>query len=287
MTNVAGQGDSMAARDAAPRRRPVASLVLLALCAVLAFGAFVALGTWQVQRLHWKLALIERVNQRVHAAPVPAPGPEQWARINAESDEYRHVRVTGTFLFSLTTRVQAVTDLGGGYWLMTPLREEDGNIVLINRGFVPAEAFRKAGSKEGSAVPDSPRTITGLLRMSEPGGGFLRHNDPATRRWYSRDVAAIGAASGLKNLAPWFIDADAGQPTAQPGAADGAANHPVGGLTVIAFHNSHMVYAVTWYALALMVLGAAVRVGLEVRTRPGPGAHADGVDGSGRYEVAE
>ncbi len=38
--------------------------------------------------------------------------------------------------------------------------------------------------------------MTGLLRLSEPKGAFLRSNDPKDDRWYSRDVAAIAAARG-------------------------------------------------------------------------------------------
>jgi surfeit locus 1 family protein len=265
MTRKMGLDSHMEQQRTAPRQRSLATMMLLALCAMGAFGGFVALGTWQVQRLHWKLDLIERVSNRVHAAPVRAPGPERWAEISAASDEYRHVRVTGTFLFPLTTRVQAVTEQGSGFWLLTPLRDGEGNIILINRGFVPAHAFQKAGPVTTSAAPDSPRVIAGLLRITEPGGGFLRRNDPAGERWYSRDVAAIGAARGLNRLAPYFIDADADQPTAQPEGGEGASYHPIGGLTVIAFHNSHVAYALTWYALALMVLGAALRVGLEGR----------------------
>jgi surfeit locus 1 family protein len=297
MNGAAGQGaaaglndaeNCAAPNDAAPRPRTVTTLVVLAICAALAFGVFAALGTWQVHRLQWKLALIDRVNQRVHALPVPTPGPARWPQISAKSDEYRHVRVTGTFLFPLTTRVQAVTDLGSGYWLLTPLRDSDGNIVMVNRGFVPAQSFGKAGPDFSGAAEGSPRTITGLLRISEPGGGFLRHNDAAGKRWYSRDVAAIGAASGLQNLAPYFIDADAGQPTAQSGVGDGAATRPVGGLTAIAFHNSHMVYAVTWYALALMVLGGAVRIGLEERRlRSRRESRANSGKGSSRYGGAD
>jgi surfeit locus 1 family protein len=88
------------------------------------------------------------------------------------------------------------------------------------------------------------------LRISEPGGGFLRHNDPAGNRWYSRDVAAIAASHGLAGAAPYFVDAARGQDPA------GAPDHPTGGLTVISFPNTHLVYALTWYALALMVAGA-------------------------------
>ena len=103
------------------------------------FVLFVALGTWQVQRRAWKLDLIARVEQRVHAPAVPAPGPAQWPEVTAAADEYRHVTATGTFLDTSQTLVQAVTDLGAGYWVLTPLQAADGSIVLVNRGFVAAD----------------------------------------------------------------------------------------------------------------------------------------------------
>src|SRR5579872_6570376 len=112
----------------APRPRSVAVLRMLAVCAGLVFAGFVALGTWQLKRLQWKLDLIERVDQRVHAPAVAAPGPGRWQQINADADEYRRVRLTGTFLYALTARVQAVTELGSGFWLLTPLRSADGNV---------------------------------------------------------------------------------------------------------------------------------------------------------------
>lgn len=259
MTDGSERGRGPVSQEAAPRPRSFTALLALALCAALAIAGFAALGTWQLYRLQWKLALIERVNQRVHAAPVAAPGPDRWPQVNAEADEYRHVRLTGTFLYDLTTRVQASTELGSGYWLLTPLRAADGNLVLVNRGFVPAGAA--AGERQDDAAGRAEvRTVTGLLRMSEPGGAFLRHNDPGAGRWYSRDVKAIAAARGLTDVAPYFVDADAWNDPAAAGP-----DRPVGGLTVIRFHNSHLVYAITWYALALMVAGAAWRVGREER----------------------
>jgi surfeit locus 1 family protein len=91
------------------------------------------------------------------------------------------------------------------------------------------------------------------LRISEPKGAFLRRNDPANSRWYSRDVDAIAHAQGLQRVAPFFIDADAASLNAGV-APDAKPTYPVGGLTVIAFHNSHLVYAITWYGLALMTV---------------------------------
>jgi surfeit locus 1 family protein len=227
--------------------------------AALGVALFVALGTWQVQRRAWKLDLIERVAQRVHAEPVAAPAPEQWPQLRAVDQEYRHVRVSGIYQPAAQTLVQAVTERGAGHWLLTPLRQPDGSAVWINRGFVPT-GWRV---EDAAAVTGAPVTVTGLLRLSEPGGGFLRHNDPAAGRWYSRDLQALSAAHALDRAAPFFIDVEAA-----PGASP---SEPIGGLTVIAFPNNHLVYAITWYTLALMVAAAGVYV-MRVDGRGPPAA---------------
>ncbi len=122
-----------------------------------------------------------------------------------------------------------------------------------------------------------PISVTGLLRMTEPKGGFLRKNDPARDQWYSRDVQAISHALGLAGTAPYFIDAEATPAAtahasaaaeattaeAAPSAASDARSQigePIPGLTVISFHNSHLVYAITWFSLALMVAALGIRM---------------------------
>ncbi|GAA0688853.1 SURF1 family protein [Dyella marensis] len=241
----------LGAADASERgpRGPLA-LSLLALCALAAFAGFLALGTWQVQRLAWKRELIARVEQRVHAPAVAAPTPSEWPAVTAASHEYRHVRLAGVFLYEQQVLVAASTALGSGYWVMTPLRQDDGSLVLVNRGFVPAEACGRDG--RCAPGPAGETTVTGLLRTPETKV-FLRHNDPAHARWYARDVQAIARARGLGAVAPFFVDADA-----DPAQADA---WPRGGLTVTSFPNNHLSYLITWYVLALMVLAAAVYVG--------------------------
>lgn len=234
------------------RPRSAATRMALAAFAVLAFAGFIALGTWQVERRAWKLDLIARVDQRVHAPATDAPARSEWPTVNAAHDEYTHVRLRGTFLHDKEALVQASTKLGPGFWVLTPLRTADGSIVLVNRGFVPPEARQRTART--APEPQGDTTVTGLLRLTEPHGGFLRKNDPAADRWFSRDVQAIAAARGLADAAPYFVDAEAA-PTQQ--TATDTPTWPAGGLTVIAFPNSHLVYALTWYGLALMVLGAA------------------------------
>lgn len=219
----------------------VRRLGFVALCLLLAAG-FAGLGVWQVERRAWKLALIARVDARVHAAPSALPPRAEWTR----DQVYRRVRVSGVFQNDRETLVQAVTELGPGWWVLTPLRT-DAATVLVNRGFVPQDLRDSRTRRKGQ--PAGPVTITGLLRESEPGGGFLRSNDSAGGRWYSRDVAAIARARGLANTSPFFVDADA---TPNPGG------YPVGGLTVIDFPNNHLIYALTWFGLALLSIVGAV-----------------------------
>ena len=238
--------------DGGPRSTAV--LVALAVTAFGIFAGLVALGTWQVERRAWKRDLIARVERRVQAAAVAAPGPDEWPRISASRDEYRRVHLAGTFLHDRETLVQAVTGLGGGYWVLTPLRRADGSVVLVNRGFVPPE--RRDRASRGAAEPKGEATISGLLRMTEPSGAFLRRNDPAAGRWYSRDVQAIALSRRLAGVAPYFVDADADAPAGTHDDPASAAG-PVGGLTVTDFHDNHLAYALTWYALALMVAAAA------------------------------
>ena len=230
------------------RRAALAGLLLV--CAL----GFVALGLWQVERRAWKHALIDAVETRSTAAPVSAPAA------GGEVEAYRRVRVTGRFLHERETLVRAVSDLGSGYWVVTPL--DTGRFtVLVNRGFVPPEqrdpGSRAAGNGAGEV------TVTGLLRITEPGGGFLRSNDPAADNWYSRDVTAIAAARGLTNATPYFIDADAA-PT--PGGG------PRGGLTVLRFSDNHLVYALTWFALALLSLAGIWLVLRKPALAPNKGA---------------
>lgn len=219
-----------------------------AAAALVVAACLAALGIWQVERRAWKHELIAAVDARIQAAPVAAPGPDIWPRIDAKADAYRRVTATGRFRHDRETLVQAVTTRGAGFWVLTPL-ETPGFTLLVNRGFVPKDKRDPAARTEGNAV--GTVTVTGLLRVTEPEGAFLRSNDPGANRWYSRDVAGIAKARGLGRTAPYFVDAD---------AAPNRGGYPVGGLTVVRFPDNHMVYALTWFALCVLSLFFAWRL---------------------------
>ncbi|WP_417810736.1 SURF1 family protein [Thalassospira alkalitolerans] len=237
--------------------------VVVCLIGAVLFSGFCALGIWQVERRAWKLDLIDRIDARVHAAPVLAPTRDDWENVGTTRDEYRHVFVTGIYRNDLESHVYAATDYGAGYWVMTPLLRGDGSVVMINRGFVPTD--RRDPASRNAGMIDGQVTVTGLLRIDEPDGTFMRDNVPAEDRWYSRDVRAMAAKRGLNSddVAPYFIDADGG---------GNPAKLPVGGLTKIRFPNNHLGYALTWFGMAALTL---VGAWLVLRRRKDDGSDAD------------
>lgn len=266
--------------------RPTRAWVRLVwlLIAILAFVGFCALGIWQVERRAWKLDLMERVAQRIHAPAVAPLARSDWNTISASRDEYRRVRLRGTYLHEQSALVQASTVLGTGYWVMTPLRLGDQSFVLVNRGFVPQA--QKNGPWRHRQAPAGEVTLTGLIRLTEPRGGFLRDNDPQENRWFSRDVQQIGQSRGLSPLAPYFVDADGPGASIFPGVSSAAPSNgseqalasapnasgqlhiadehlPVAGLTVVSFSNNHLMYAITWFGLAILVVVAMYYVWRE------------------------
>ncbi len=222
-----------------------------------ALAVLLGLGAWQLSRLAWKNDLVSQVAARIHAAPVALPPSSAWAAMTAERDEYRRVTVSGTFRNTSETYLYHVSGdsrraadrtkvQGQGFFVFTPFVLGDGAVVLINRGFVPNgrqdPATRASGQIEG------PTTLTGLVRFPETRSMLAAPDDAARRQFYTRDIAMMASAAGLdgSQVAPFSIDAD---PLPLPGGL------PQGGETRLDFPNRHFEYALTWFGLALTLIG--------------------------------
>ena len=116
--------------------------------------------------------------------------------------------------------------------------------MLVNRGFVPTELKAQADRRDG--LVEGETTVTGILRASEPRGLFVPEPDPKRGEWFNRDVAGIARARDLGEVAPYLIEAD---------AVPGAKTWPRGGQLRVDLPNNHLQYAVTWYGLALALMG--------------------------------
>ena len=220
-------------------QRPLwVTAVLLAISAIM-IVTFVKLGNWQMRRLSQKLDLIEAVDTRAFGAPVSLP-----EKFDPAQHEYLRVAVSGTVQPDEAVLVKAVTELGPGHWVMMPMTTQQG-VLWVNRGFVPPD------QKQPKQWSQPETSVSGLLRATQSGGTALESNMPDIDRWVSRDTAAMAQARGLGDVLPYFLDADhAAAPEAWPR----------GGLTIISFRNSHLSYALTWYAMAVLFAAALVYV---------------------------
>lgn len=226
-------------------------LLLPVIAAVAAFVILIGLGTWQMERLAWKEALLARVEARVRAPPAPVPPLAAWPGLTREADEYRRVTTRGVFDHARETLVYTVrgedargTLKGQGFLVVTPLMRPDGPPILVNRGFIPADRKDPATRREGQVAGEVE--VTGLLRLPEEASWFVPANDPARNAFYRMDPVGIAAARGVLGAAPFVIDIDA---TPVPGGL------PEGGGTRVAFPNRHLEYALTWYGLAASLVG--------------------------------
>lgn len=223
------------------RLRP---LLLPALFVVVVGAILVGLGVWQLHRLAWKDAIVAQIEARTKAEPQSLPPSTSWFKLKPADYEYRRVTFEGTFRNDQETLVYRAMDDGPGYLVLTPLSLQSGGTLIVNRGFIPATLKHRGTRTAGE--PHGPVRVTGLMRQPEPRNLFTPADDVAHGMFFTRDPQLIAARFGLIDAAPFTVDADS---TPNPGG------WPRGGTTQIAIPNNHLSYALTWFGLALALIG--------------------------------
>lgn len=200
--------------------------IFLSLVGGLGLAVLLSLGTWQLQRMTWKKDLLQTIDARIAAAPVPLPSAPR-----EDQDRYRAVTVSGEIeerelhVFWVT---KAATT---GYRIISALVTEDGRRVLLDRGFVPA-ANKNTPRAAGATA------VTGNLLWPDEGDWTTPAPELDANIFYARDVALM--AEQL-NTEPVLVVAR----TATPEAA--VTPQPV---TTAGIPNNHLQYALTWFSLA-------------------------------------
>jgi surfeit locus 1 family protein len=203
----------------------------------------VALGTWQAQRLHWKNNLIETRAARIAAPPVGLTEALAARDAGALAEiEYRPVTVRGDLRNDLAMRLHnRVRNGAAGGHLVVPVELADGQgTVMVDRGWMPVAML---GDLEPGAP--GPAAIDGFVRIYAGQGAFVPDNEPDRNNWFFLDEAGMLAAAGLGGPVGFYVQAG-------PGAYVPDA-FPQGSVPDINLRNSHLEYAVTWYALALVL----------------------------------
>ncbi len=227
---------------AAVRRFPIG----LTVATVVALAMLVGLGSWQVQRLAWKQALLARIETLKAASPVPI-GPVL-SRLVADQDvDLTRVSVTCIGLVHAPTlELFSVRDTGAGVRLISAcaLPGPDFRSILVDRGFVQDVVKDRPAV---DANDTSPVQLVGVLRKPDRATFVTPPNEVAANHWYSRDVPAMARTLGAQAPAPIMLMAETQT------APDFPALMPAPLPSEIS--NRHLEYALTWFGLAVALAG--------------------------------
>ena len=203
------------------------------------------LGIWQMERREWKRDILDRIAVNQAAAPLTL---DELLQGDPLRHEYGRVKVAGTFLHDKEFYL-AARSLGNkvGLQVVTPLKTDEGQVVLFDRGWIPQEqkdpARRAAGQLAGRVE------LTGIVRRTQIRPRFAPENVPDRNVWFHVDVPLMRSMAGGKpdpRLDAFFLEADA---TPNPGGV------PIGGQTRLNIPNDHLQYAITWFLIAAALVG--------------------------------
>lgn len=198
------------------------------------------LGTWQIKRLHWKEALLQKIDAAYQIDPLSNPQTVETLNAAAQRKElYLRGSIRGQFLKDKYVR-SSPRPLDGepGNHLYMPLQLEGGGTVLVNRGWVPAGPL-------AVETPDGIVTVAGLFKEPGKGNIFTPPNIPEQRAWFKMDLAQIAAVKGLSGLSSYVLYAE----------SSGNADTPPKPVDVrVMLNNNHLAYAIFWFAMAGVLL---------------------------------
>ncbi|KAJ8323253.1 surf-like protein [Batrachochytrium dendrobatidis] len=223
------------------------------------------LGIWQVQRLQWKLHLIDQAQSRIHQIPRVLSCESAKATVPSR-DQFTRVTVTGTFLHDKeimvgprvfhadTSQDQGGGILGGGkpdigYFIFTPMVIAESSvgaenaIVLINRGWIPKDECDRPHRKAITGLV----TVDGVIRDGEPCGklqSWTISNKPEKGEWYSIDLEKISQWTGSL---PIIVQMVSDSPINQKFSPNNG--QPYRPKVHAKLRNNHMEYAITWFGL--------------------------------------
>jgi surfeit locus 1 family protein len=229
-----------------PRRKRKSSILGATLMTLAGLVILIGLGVWQLDRKVWKENLITTLNTRLGRAPEDLPPRASWAQLREDKEEFRRVVFPAEFLDGEEALVYTAGSplrpdvKGPGYWVFAPARLAGGSIILVNRGFVPAD--RKDPGTRTEGAPHGVIDIVGVLRWPETRNSFTPADD-------LRDSNSIAKFKTWATAAPFYIDQEGPVPA-------GALPKP--GKLEVRLPDNHLQYAITWFGLALALAGVFI-----------------------------
>ncbi|MFE0176990.1 SURF1 family protein [Streptomyces sp. NPDC059002] len=236
--------------------------VILTLVALVLIPVMVELGFWQLHRHEHRVAQNQRVTDALAADPVPAEKLTSPGHEVPKSDLYRRVSAKGTFdtKHEVVVRRRTNADDEVGFHVLTPFVLEDGKVLLVNRGWIPADGPQTSFPKI-PAAPKGTLTVTGRLMADETSAASGIKD---VRGLPDRQIMLISSGQQADALGKQVLGGYI--QLTSPGASDGSPQL-IGGPDHSGI-GPHMAYAVQWWLFAAGVpVGWVILVRRERRDR--------------------
>ncbi len=222
------------------RRIPIGGVLFLLACIAL----LLSLGTWQVERLAWKQALLQTYAEEYARDPLQNRFDRYaFPEIATKDPAMEYGSIRGQFHHDLEILIGPRTHEGKpGYHVLTPFSLAGGNgRVLVNRGWVPLDKADPATRLETQT--EGMKTLTGMARLPDKPNPFTPANDPANHTWYSVDPHDIAMAVNMPDFPDVVFYAETQDPPL-------AGEYPLMVPTRTFPKNNHLQYALFWFAMA-------------------------------------
>ncbi len=191
-------------------------------------SVFLALGSWQIIRLNWKLELIKQIETSLKDIPVNLS--------NSKHKNYLRIKTRGSIDFEKQIYLYNLNEKGKpGFEVINPLKVGNNN-YLLNRGWIP---FNKKEDETINVIDEN--YINGVLRKQIKPNMFKPENDLSENYWFTLDRDDIFKFTG-KNFSPYVIYLSGNNEFPKPKSI--TAN----------ISNNHKKYALTWFSLAISIL---------------------------------
>jgi surfeit locus 1 family protein len=249
--------------------RPRTRRILLLIVTLAVAAVCVRLGIWQLHRLASKRAFNAAFVAGASASPVPVGTITAGGGPGA----YRKADATGRYDATHELLFYGRSDANGdpGSDVLTPLRLDDGDAVLVDRGWIPFDPNQPLPVPGAPAAPSGAVTVTGVLFPPDSSAPPATGAPPVTivRRV---DLAQIGAQLPYR-LLPFYLVLQRQVP-AQPAGLPSPA--PLPELS----EGPHLSYAIQWFSFAaIAILGYGLLLRRDVRSeRLAPANARDAAD---------
>ena len=200
-----------------------------------------SLGAWQLARRAEALAAIAKVTNNFDSAPIPLADALATLGAFSGDQEWTPVTLQGSYLMDDQLLVRT-RPLGGapGFEVLTPLRLSDGNVFVVDRGWVPVGDTHDAPD----AVPAAPNGDVKVIVRLKPGEPALPGRTAPQGQIATIQLGAIASELNL----PTYTGAYGLMVSENPSAQTRPTPLP----KPVLDEGPHLSYAFQWFVFALL-----------------------------------